>query len=50
MKKYWVTLATGEFGYLWATEKPLFSTFVTITVERPDGSIYKAYGQVYRVE
>lgn len=50
MKKYWVTLATGEKGYVWAEERPLFASFVTITVVRPDGSIYKVHGQVYAVE
>lgn len=50
MKKYWVTLATGEFGYIWAEQKPLFGLVVTINVERPDGSLYKATGQVYKVE
>lgn len=50
MKKYWITLATGEFGYLWAAERPMFAAYVTITCERPDGTIFKAYGQVYRIE
>lgn len=51
MKKYWITLATGEFGYLWAEQQPMFAEFVTITcVSHVDGSISKAYGQVYKVE
>lgn len=50
MKKYWITLNTGEFGYLWAEERPLFAEYVTINVERLDGSLYKASGQVYKIE
>lgn len=50
MKKYWVVLATGEYGYLWAEERPMFASFVTISVEMPDGTLKKVYGQVYRVE
>ncbi|AHY24964.1 hypothetical protein AVV36_gp002 [Pectobacterium bacteriophage PM2] len=50
MKKYWITLATGEFGYLWATEKPLFASYVVINVEKDDGTLYKVRGQVYKIE
>lgn len=50
MKQYWITLATGEFGYLWAEEKPLFAQYVTISVENPDGSLTKVRGQAYKIE
>lgn len=50
MQKWWVTLATGEFGYLWSETRPMFASFVTITVVDIDGNISKAYGQVYKVE
>lgn len=50
MQKWWIELTTGELGYLWSETRPLFASFVTITVERPDGTIYKTRGQVYRVE
>lgn len=50
MQKLWITLATGEFGYLWAERKPLFAEFVTISVERDDGTLLKVRGQVYKIE
>lgn len=50
MRKWWLVLSNGHYGYLWSETKPLFASFVTITCETPDGDIYKAYGQVYRVE
>ena len=50
MKKWWVTLSNGEYGYLWADTKPLFASFVTIMCETWDGEYYTAYGQVYKVE
>jgi alkanesulfonate monooxygenase SsuD/methylene tetrahydromethanopterin reductase-like flavin-dependent oxidoreductase (luciferase family) len=50
MKQYWITLATGEFGYLWAEKRPMFAEFVTITVETWEGEVYQVRGQVYKIE
>lgn len=50
MTKYWITLATGEYGFLWAEKKPLFAEFVTITCETWEGETFMVYGQVYKVE
>ncbi|QJA42536.1 hypothetical protein [Enterobacteria phage vB_EcoM_IME540] len=50
MRKYWVTLVTGEYGYIWTDTRPQFAEYVTITVETWDGEVYQTRGQVYKVD
>lgn len=33
MQRYWITLISGDYGYLFAEKKPLPGTWVTIWVE-----------------
>ena len=49
MQRYWITLISGEYGYLFAEKKPLPGTWVTICVENIDGSKHEVYGRVSRV-
>lgn len=51
MRRYWITLVTGEYGYIWADKPPLFAEFVTITIEDLEGNIVgRVRGQVYKIE
>ncbi|WCZ66275.1 hypothetical protein [Yersinia phage MHG19] len=50
MRKYWITLITGEYGFMYADAPPLPGTYVTITVRNVDGTRYKTTGMVSKVE
>ena len=49
MQRYWITLVSGDYGYMFAEKKPLPGTWVTILVENSDGSKHEVYGRVSRV-
>ncbi|QPB09037.1 hypothetical protein CPT_Metamorpho_300 [Klebsiella phage Metamorpho] len=49
MQRYWITLISGEYGYMYAEKKPLPGTWVTIFSEQWDGTVVQVRGRVSRV-
>lgn len=49
MRRYWITLISGEYGYLQAAKKPLPGSRVVIWVEDSISEKHKVSGRVSRV-
>lgn len=50
LTRFWVILVDGTYGYIWSESKPLPGEWITIRVEKPDGSgEIKVFGQVSRI-
>lgn len=49
MKKYWVLLVSGSYGYVYADHIILPGEFVTIVIEHPDYTLTTEWGQASSV-